>query len=179
MAEIKLGNVILLNGTTSSGKSTIARRLLEKLPEQYHLLSVDTFMQMDPPWYLEQAFNNTIAYLSKRGIHTIVDTVFLDTPIGQSLFAECLELLKGHPVLFVGVECPLEELERRERERGDRSAGQARWQYEHIHGLGTYDLTVDTFEMPLEACVDAILARLARPEEWKAFRILQKQRAQA
>jgi chloramphenicol 3-O phosphotransferase len=169
------GKIIFMNGTTSSGKTTLARQLLQKLPEQYHLLSVDTFMQMEPEWYLEQAFNNTIAYLSNRGIHTIVDYVILDTPIGKALFAECLELLENHPVLFVRVDCPLEELERRERARGDRSPGQAKWQYEHIHGHATYDVIVNTFEMTPEACADAILSMLDRPKEWKAFRTLKMQ----
>ena len=166
------GKIIFFNGTTSSGKTTLARYLLEKLPEQYHYLSVDTFMQMEPEWYLEQAFQNTIAYLSRRGIHTIVDYVILDTPIGKQLFAECLELLSDLPVLFVRVDCPLEELERRELLRGDRSPGQAKWQFEHIHGLGTYDVTVNTFEMTLEECANAILSKVNRPEEWTAFHSL-------
>ena len=69
----------------------------------------------------------------------------------------------NHPVLFVWVDCPLEELERRERARGDRSSGQAKWQYEHIHAHGVYDVTVNTHEMTSEACADAIVAMLARP----------------
>jgi len=166
------GKIIFLNGTSSSGKTTLSRRLLEKLPEQYHYLSVDTFMQMEPEWYLEQAFNHTIDYLSGRWINTIVDYVILDTPIGKQLFSECLDLLHDHPVLFVRVDCPLEELERRERARSDRSPGQARFQYEHIHGHATYDLTINTHAMTLDACVDAILAILARPEDWQAFRTL-------
>ena len=171
------GKIIFLNGTTSSGKTTLARYLLSKLPEQYHLISVDTFMQMEPEWYLEQAFNNTIDYLSNRGIHTIVDYVILDTPIGKSLLAECLELLSDHPVLFVRVDCPLEELERRERARGDRSPGQAKWQYEHIHNQAQYDVTVNTYEMTLDACANAILSKLDQPEEWKAFQMMKKQMA--
>jgi chloramphenicol 3-O phosphotransferase len=168
-----LGKIILLNGTTSSGKTTLARYLLDKLPEQYHYLSVDTFMQMEPEWYLEQAFQHTIAYLSGRGINTIVDYVILDTPIGKELFAECIELLSDHPVLFVRVDCPLEELERRELARGNRSPGQAKWQFEHIHGHATYDVTVNTFAMTLEECANAILAKFEHPEEWKAFKLLQ------
>jgi Chloramphenicol phosphotransferase-like protein len=81
----------------------------------------------------------------------------------------------NHPVLFVGVDCPLEELERRERERGDRSPGQAKWQYEHIHGHATYDITVNTFEMTIEACADTITSMMDRPEDWKAFKTLKNQ----
>jgi chloramphenicol 3-O-phosphotransferase len=166
------GKIIFFNGTTSSGKTTLARHLLSKLTEQYHILSVDTFLQMEPEWYLEQAFNHTIAYLSGRGIHTIVDYLLLDTPIGRELFAECRELLHDHPVLFVNVDCPLEELERRELQRRDRSVGQARWQYERLLPRSEYDVTVNTYTMTLDECADAILAKLARPEEWKAFQAL-------
>jgi len=35
-------------------------------------------------------------------------------------------------------------LERRERVRWDRDIGQAKWQYERIHGHGLYDIEVST-----------------------------------
>jgi chloramphenicol 3-O-phosphotransferase len=134
---------------------------------------------MDPEWYLEEAFNHTIDYLSTRGINTIVDYVILDTPIGKKLFSECLDLLSDHPVLFVRVDCPLEELERRERARGDRDPGQAKWQFEHIHEHGIYDITVNTYTMTPDACAEAILVMLDRPEDWKAFRTLKHKMEQA
>lgn len=76
------------------------------------------------------------------------------------------------PVLFVRVDCPLEELERREQQRGDRRPGQAREQIEKLHGPGVYDLTVDTYAQTLETGADQIIAALSHPECWSAFRIL-------
>jgi chloramphenicol 3-O phosphotransferase len=37
-----------------------------------------------------------------------------------------MELFAGLDVIFIGVHCPLEELERREKERKDRRKGEAR-----------------------------------------------------
>ena len=35
-------------------------------------------------------------------------------------------------------------IEERERQRGDRDLGLARWQYDKVHGGMTYDLELDT-----------------------------------
>ncbi|RYF98920.1 MAG: chloramphenicol phosphotransferase, partial [Caulobacteraceae bacterium] len=44
---------------------------------------------------------------------------------------------------IVGLFAPLEVLERRERERGDRELGLARWQFERVHRDVIYDLEID------------------------------------
>jgi chloramphenicol 3-O phosphotransferase len=51
----------------------------------------------------------------------------------------------------VGLFAPLEVLEARERERGDRELGLARWQYDRVHQGVVYDLELDTaVATPLE-----------------------------
>ena len=57
---------------------------------------------------------------------------------------DCLSLLRGYDVLFVGVRCSPEELTRREIARGDRTPGQAAAQIAKVHAHGDYDLEVDT-----------------------------------
>ena len=47
-------------------------------------------------------------------------------------------------VLFVGVRCSLPELERRERERGNRTIGRAAAQFPIVHEHGVYDVEVDS-----------------------------------
>ena len=44
----------------------------------------------------------------------------------------------------VGLRAPLEVIEQRERQRGDRTIGLARWQYDKVHGGMVYDLELDT-----------------------------------
>ena len=60
-------------------------------------------------------------------------------------------LLSGFETFFVGVLAPLEVLEARERQRGDRLIGLARWQYDRVHRGKKYDLEVDSGSLgPLE-----------------------------
>lgn len=58
--------------------------------------------------------------------------------------AEYLELLNGHQVMTVGMFAPLDILEERERQRGDRMIGLARWQFDRVHAGVDYDLQIDT-----------------------------------
>ncbi|WP_205128715.1 phosphotransferase-like protein [Burkholderia ubonensis] len=53
-------------------------------------------------------------------------------------------MLSGFNLLVVGVVAPLEVIEERERNRGDREIGLARWQYQRVHADMKYDLVVDT-----------------------------------
>ena len=70
--------------------------------------------------------------------NTTLDEVLLD---GE---AEYPALLAPFELHMVGVFAPLEVLEARERERGDRMIGLARWQYERVHRDMTYELEIDT-----------------------------------
>jgi chloramphenicol 3-O phosphotransferase len=63
-------------------------------------------------------------------------------------------------VLFVGVKCPLEVLEAREKGRGDRTLGQAAGQAGIIHQNCIYDLEVDTSQLSAAECAEQIKVRL-------------------
>ncbi len=60
--------------------------------------------------------------------------------------------------MAVGVHCSLAELERRERERGDRMVGLAHEQFHTIHQHAIYDIEVDTSVTGLLECVEQIKA---------------------
>ncbi len=47
-------------------------------------------------------------------------------------------------VRFVGLSAPLAVLEAREKVRGDRMIGLARWQHHLVHTNRSYDLKIDT-----------------------------------
>ncbi|NIP51373.1 chloramphenicol phosphotransferase, partial [candidate division KSB1 bacterium] len=57
---------------------------------------------------------------------------------------ECARLFHGLPAYLIGIKCPLEVLEQRERDRKDRTLGQARAQFGLVHSLVNYDYQVDT-----------------------------------
>ena len=59
-----------------------------------------------------------------------------------------VQLLAPFDVFFVGVHCPLLELERRERARGDRRIGEAYDDQRKIHSFGVYDLELDSTDSP-------------------------------
>ena len=179
---MKKGTVIYLNGVSSAGKTTLARVLQEKLPEPYYWLANDTFCDMSPAklWDIDQLeteyqalslLNQTVKLFSDTGKNTIVDNVLLNTQ-KKGLLEECVDLLHGYPVLFVHVTCPIHELQRREKMRGDRSIGQAEGQLGILYPQTTYDVTVDTFNDPIEVCADKIMALLDDPTNFKAFHTL-------
>jgi chloramphenicol 3-O phosphotransferase len=78
--------------------------------------------------------------------------------------SDLLTLLAGCDVFFVGVHCTLDELERRERIRGDRRLGEARTDHAKVHTHCTYDLEIDGMQSA-DDNADAVIAawRVRRP----------------
>jgi chloramphenicol 3-O phosphotransferase len=68
-------------------------------------------------------------------------------------------------VLWVGVRCDPEVLAERERRRGDRPPGQARWQAGRVHRWRGYDLELDTDRTTPEDGAAAVLDAL-RERGW-------------
>ena len=95
--------------------------------------------------------------LAAAGNDVIFDHVFLYPEWASDL----LNALRDYDVYFVGVHCPIEVIEERERARGTRVPGQARAHYETCHANMVYDVEVDTSAMSSLECAEAIAARLA------------------
>ncbi|WP_237742753.1 chloramphenicol phosphotransferase CPT family protein [Actinopolymorpha alba] len=141
-----------MNGTSSSGKSSIAQDLLPILGGPYFYMPVDAIDTMltwtdykpdELPAVLRQAlmgFHRAVAGMAAAGNNVVVDDVLSD----PWRLMDCLALFSPKDVVLVGVRCPLEELERRERARSDRSTGLAASQLERVHAHGVYDIEVDT-----------------------------------
>jgi len=145
---MSLPDLILLNGSTSSGKTAICKALQEILPAGYLHFSIDDVFPWTPSrWHgssegfrMEPLPGGEIAILIgpearkilsgwrhmvraalDEGLRVIVDEVFLEA--GD--LAEWAAVMRGRDVFFVGVRCDLAELQRRELARGDRGVGQA------------------------------------------------------
>jgi chloramphenicol 3-O phosphotransferase len=70
---------------------------------------------------------------------------------GPEKVREYRALLGPFGVRFVGLFAPLTVLEARERARGDRLLGLARWQFDRVHRDVVYDLEIDaSAASPLE-----------------------------
>ncbi|MYV39520.1 AAA family ATPase [Streptomyces sp. SID1328] len=159
------GRIIFLNGTSSSGKSSIARELLCLLDDGvYSHLSVDAFNAMRAQRELSRdefdaalrrtrlGFHRSVAAMAGVGNDLVVDHVLSE----PWRLTDCLTVLPPEDVVFVGVHCAREELERRERARGDREAGLAALQYDLVHAHGDYDLECDTSTASPRACAERI-----------------------
>lgn len=172
------GHVVILNGTSSAGKSSLAKALQAQSPVPYLHLGIDTMVfalpkrYLNPPLWQEvfqytwpepgtlvieagplghqliSGLHDAVAALAQAGNNVIVDHVLLEPRWVQ----ECAQRLGGLPALLVGVYCPLAIVEQRERDRQDRTLGQARAQFDKVHAHGLYDVTVDTSLATPEAC---------------------------
>ena len=88
------------------------------------------------------------------------------------MLKECVENWAGLDVLFVGVKCPLETAEQREKERGDRNIGTARYQFERVHIHDLYDIEIDTSILNVDECVAKIMERISTKPKETAFQEL-------
>lgn len=168
--------VIVLNGGSSSGKSTLARSLQAVLPEPWLTFGVDDFVNSLPaslmdsddgisfapdggvrvgPAFsaLDAAWVAGIAATARAGAHVIVDEVFLGGPHSQDRWRRALGDL---PTLWVGVRCEAATAAAREAARGDRTPGMAGLQAELVHRGVSYDLEVDTTQADPESVARAI-----------------------
>ena len=177
--------IILLNGASSAGKTTLGRALQAHLPHPYFYFSSDQLVEAQVlpavdrqadagPWAWRtvrprffDGFHRCIAALAAAGNPLIVEHV-----LERQAWCDALvRLLAPFDVFFVGVHCPLDELERRERLRGDRQPGEGRAHLaEGVHTWGPYDFTVDTAALTPAANAARIAAALPSRSQPSAFR---------
>jgi chloramphenicol 3-O phosphotransferase len=167
-----VSSVIVLNGASSSGKSTLARRLHERLDAPFLLLSADQLIDagvrparrsdtgpfdwvgaVRPRFF--DGFHRSIAAFAAAGNDLVVEHVVEHA----DWRAQLDDLLMGVDVFWVGVHCDLDEIDRRELARGDRTPGEGRAHVEidRIHEHGPYDLTVDTTAGATDAVVTTVI----------------------
>ena len=166
------GKIIILNGPSSAGKTTLALALQKQFAIPFIRFSFDLFLDHNA-LPVEQIRNGTFSWESIRpsvfrGIHQCLPA--LATAGNNILFDHIIETkawlhnliswVAGLDVFFVGVHCPLPELERREMQRGDRRAGEARQDFETVHSITSYDL-----ELNCENSLDENVALLI--QAWK------------
>ncbi len=161
-------SIIILNGTSSAGKSSLARTFQAQSEHQWVRLSIDDCFRAFPaganlntvPYErLRRVFYQNIALWASEGFDLIVDTVFEE----PGCLRKALRLLQPYQVWLVGLHCPLDELERREAVRGNRPLGLARSQFQIVHSYCAYDLELNSHSSEVEDNANAIEARLQQP----------------
>lgn len=174
---------IVLNGGSSSGKSSLARCLQGILGPSWLTLGVDDLIRAlpggDKPSGVqpsidfvadgsirvsddfrraEAAWYQGLAAIARCDTGLIIDEVFLGGRASQERLAQVLSDLT---VLWVGVRCDPEVAAGREGKRQDRIVGMARLQAEQVHAGVIYDIVVDTTSASTEECASAVTAHLA------------------
>ncbi len=193
-----MGTILMLNGASSSGKTTLLRLLQDRLAEPYLEAGIDKFIWMLPERYLDVPYWHEIfeyRWYEQDGQRRLE---ICAGPQGKTLFsgmhqaiaalarsgsniladhvliepewvAECARLFTGLPAYLIGIRCSLEILEEREARRKDRTLGQARAYHEKVHAHGLYDLEVDTGSDQPETCARQIIDFLEANPVPRAF----------
>lgn len=155
--------VIFLNGTSSSGKTSLARELQAAWTTPLVYLALDTFIGMLPFKYTGQGekaaegfelfpagsqgevltgyrmgrfghlLNHRMAELARGLASDGLDVVIDHVLIDEDSYAPFPEALAGYAVWLIGVRCEIEETERREQQRDDRFPGLSRFQHSRVH----------------------------------------------
>lgn len=108
--------------------------------------------------------------MAAAGNNVVVDHVLS----AEWRLRDCLSLFVPQDVVLVKVHCHPAELERRERERGDRPPGLAAGQLARVHAHGVYDLECDTGRSTPQECARRIKEFLARRPSPTAFEQLRR-----
>ena len=162
---------IILNGTSSSGKTSIAKEIQRQWGEPIFHASIDTFTGMVAHRLIEDKekrkrvlmacatnLNRFLQSFRSSEFPVIVDIVFDFDDLRTGI----LSSLEGIPLFLVGLRCCIEELERREKNRGNRKLGLAKWQNDIVHSNIDYDLEIDTEQMLASAAASAIITAVRK-----------------
>jgi len=191
------GRILVLQGPSSAGKSTLARQLQVGLEEYWWRLEADDITAMQPvsartEWWsptpeerphpswkpevrLERwlaGYFECIATIARTGSNVIAVGAWID----EAWLFDLAGILEGLHALCVGVHCPLEELERREVARGDRHVGYSREHFDVVLAHAPHDLEVNTFTQSWDEIVGDVRALLAAPPEETFFERIRMER---
>jgi len=164
------GKIIIINGPSSSGKTTLALALQNQLDIPFIRFSFDLFIEQRA-FPSKQIKNGAFSWEAMRpsvfrGIQQCVpalatagNNIIFDHIIETKAWLHhLLSLISELDVFFVGLHCSLPELERREIQRGNRNRGEAYRDFQTVHSITSYDLELnseDSLEENVILLIDA------------------------
>lgn len=182
-----MGQIIILHGPSSSGKSTTALALQNAVELPFWHISIDhlrdsgvlpndrikrgdfRWRDMRTPFF--DGFHTSLAAYASAGNNLIIEHIF-DT---AAWVDDLKGLLAPYDVFFVGLHCEIEELRRREKLRGDRPIGSAEQDFKTVHSGRVYDIEVQGQD-PVARNVELILERWRSGQRRSEFADLRKPR---
>lgn len=126
------GQIVVLNGASRAGKTTIAQEIQKTLPGIWMNLGMDNHIAATPPSHrpgvglrpgvtqvpmeledtvpvLYAALYDSVAAHARHGLNVVMDTKHHDSfSKPRDILRDCARRLEGLPVLFVGVRCPVD-----------------------------------------------------------------------
>lgn len=200
--QANFGTIIILNGPSSVGKSTIQKAVQANFDKPYLRMGLDDLAFL-PPQYISingpvspadqgiwldtiqkdgkqivsihygtagqrmiKGIHRTFGAFASTGNNIVVDYILYD----RAWLADLVQTLKGYKVYFIGVNAPLDLIEQREKERGNRLLGHSRSHYYDVHQGLLYDLEIDSSELNAQQAADAIKHFIDNNPDPKAFR---------
>lgn len=164
---MKKGKIIILNGVSSSGKTTLAKTIQDHSPIPLYRLDIDDFILMSPEKFNDyengvfsvqyafaSKFFNVVKLYSDLGFDLVVPYMFFKNSETLQAFKV---LLKDYPVFVANIFCPVEELEKREAKRGNRKIGSAKEQLALLETDFKNSLTIDNFKNTNDLCAEMII----------------------
>lgn len=185
---MKKGRIIILNGASSAGKSSLAKCMQALLKEPYLHMGIDTFWMTMPERELNLMTVSADFYtwdeeiIDDRPFLRIVPGPILDRMMvaryeaiaaylkaGFNVIADdvtwsktwllaALKSLRKYRSYFVGVHCDDRVLSHREILRGDRFPGWGRGSQKWVHEHLSYDITIDSSVVDSETLARKIVA---------------------
>lgn len=156
----------MLNGPSSSGKTSIGRAMLPLLDDPWFLIPVDAVSGLRSTVHRRQLNDADVAEMLRKtrlGYHRAVAALasvgnhaIMDYPLSEPWRLDDLRhVLQGYDVTMVDVRSSPEVLAHREQVRGDRPQGLAGSQSVYDHA--DRDITVDTTSTPSQECAQQIV----------------------
>ncbi len=168
--------VIVITGTTSSGKSSLAQALQEVLlPEVWLSFSLDSVIYTLPPSLLErcnlednwQGIDGSAlcsgAFACLRALVENGNAVIFDAVISHQKLADGLiQSLVGINYIHIHLHCDWENIEQRTITRGDRTLKEAKRSYEMTQHFLTADISLNTSNKSSQELAAEVLAYIRK-----------------
>jgi chloramphenicol 3-O phosphotransferase len=165
LVQVESGKILIINGTSSSGKTTFAKALRPALGEPFCYYASDQLADGGFRSRIESAeepserqrffdgFHLSIAAFAHAGNNLIVEHIVEEQSWADDLGA----LLRPFDVFWIGLHAPWEELMRRERERKDRTIGEACFHLK-THLYTHYDIEIQSTRPLVESVPEVVQA---------------------